>query len=204
YNIIDIPFDVDWGQRSTFNDMSKTLCRSGTSTPIVAWLTGEVASQWFFDADGYPATRIAFSVLPMANNVHEFCKTQLNELCMPTTTVADSFDPGEVRVSRWMNERASKGQPARTHEFKAVYDARKTLRDKSLLQQLNVGHLKVHDFVVVEVHIGRYAVKDDSAPANNKGKRRAMDRWQAFYELQAIYKIKNAIGMSPNVSRERF
>ncbi|KAJ7500713.1 hypothetical protein B0H11DRAFT_2225112 [Mycena galericulata] len=195
YNITDIPFEVDWGPRSTFKDMSRTLCRIGTSTPVVTWLPGEVANQWFFDSDGYPATRIAFSILPMADNVHEFCKTQLNELCMPTSssTVAESFGPGEVKVSRWMNERASKGQPARTHEFKAVYDARKTLRDKSLLQQLNVGHLKIHDFVVLELHIGRYPAKDDAPPANAKGKRRAMERWQAFYELQAIYKIKNAI-----------
>jgi hypothetical protein len=92
-----------------------------------------------------------------------------------------------------MNTRATKGQPAKTNEFKCVYDARKTLRDKALLQQVNVGQLKVHDFVVMEARLGRYAVKEEGAP-DIKGKRRAMDRWQAFYDLQAVYKIKDAAG----------
>ncbi|KAJ6475028.1 hypothetical protein C8R47DRAFT_1076095 [Mycena vitilis] len=87
---------------------------------------------------------------------------------------------------------ATKGQPAKTIEFKAVYDARKTLRDKSLLQQLNVGQLKLRDFVVLEVQVGRYATRDEGV-SDAKGKKRNMDRWQSFYDLQAVYKFKDAV-----------
>jgi hypothetical protein len=107
--------------------------------------------------------------------------------------VAEQFGPSQVKASRWMNVRSGKGEPSKTTEFKAVYDARKSLRDKSLLPQLHVGQLKLHDIVVMEVRLSRYAVKEESS-SDSKGKKRSMDRWQAFYDLQAVYKVKDAVG----------
>jgi hypothetical protein len=112
-----------------------------------------------------------------------------------SATVADQFGPSQVKASRWMNTLAVKGQPAKTFEFKAVYDARKTLRDKKLLEQLNVSQLKIHDFVILEVRVARYFLKEKDSGSDGKGKKRAVDHWQAFFDLQAIYKIKDAIGM---------
>ena len=91
-----------------------------------------------------------------------------------------------------MTTRGQNGQPGKTLEFKEIYDARQVLRDKSLLQQLTVAQLKQRDFVVMEVRLCRYAVREEGAK-EEKGKRR-MDNWQCFYDLLAVYKIKDAIG----------
>ncbi|KAJ7046266.1 hypothetical protein C8F04DRAFT_1248518 [Mycena alexandri] len=194
YSINHAPNDKDWGVPRPFNDPSNILCAAGTSTPLDLWICGEITTHWWVDSDGYPAARPAISVQPLVESLPDFCKTLLNELCMPanSSSVADQFGPSQVKASRWMNTRAGKDQPAKTSEFKAVYDARKTLRDKSLLQQINVGQLKAHDFVVLEVRVGRYAVKQENAK-DVKGKKRAMERWQSFFELQAVYKLKDAI-----------
>ncbi|KAJ7021404.1 hypothetical protein C8F04DRAFT_1273761 [Mycena alexandri] len=195
YSITQAPNNKDWGVPRPFNDPSNILCSAGTSTPLDLWICGEITTHWWVDAEGYPAARPAISVQPLVEDLPNFCKTLLNELCMPANSslVADQFGPSQVKASRWMNTRAGKDQPAKTAEFKAVYDARKILRDKSLLQQINIGQLKAHDFVVLEVRIGRYAVKQENVK-DIKGKKRAMDRWQAFFELQAVYKLKDAVG----------
>ncbi|KAJ7158206.1 hypothetical protein C8R43DRAFT_948525 [Mycena crocata] len=179
YSISNGPSDTDWGIPTAFDDMSNTLCVTGTSIPITYWCTGEIAAQWWVDGDGYPASRPAISIQPMATPTADACKDLLNDLCMPTgsSKVADQFGPSQMKSSRWMNTRASKGQPAKTHEFKALYDARKSLKDKTLLQQFSV-------------RIGRYTVKEEGSSSN--GKKRAMERWQAFFDLYAIYKIKDA------------
>ncbi|KAJ6518266.1 hypothetical protein C8R47DRAFT_1205333 [Mycena vitilis] len=201
YSIDRAPRDKEWGVPAAFDDPANTLCLAGTSFPLNFWIAGEIAYQWWVDSDGFPAARPAISIQPMKDNVPDFCKTLLQELCMPanSSTVAKGFGPSQIRASRWMNTRAANGQPAQTHEFKAVYDARKSLRDKSLLQQIHVGQLNVHDIVVLEVRVGRYPVKAEGAP-DNKGKKRAMDRWQAFLDLQAIYKIKDAMAAVPSAA----
>ncbi|KAJ7082092.1 hypothetical protein B0H15DRAFT_748820, partial [Mycena belliarum] len=155
------PSNKDWGIAAPFNDTSNILCLEGTSTRVTCWVTGEVSAQYFYDNEGYPAQHPAVGIQPMSDNVASFCKTQLNELSMPTgsSKVADQMGAGQVKASRWMNERGKKGQPAKTFEFKAVYDARKTLTDKHLLLQLSVGQLQLHDIVVMEVEIHRYPVK---------------------------------------------
>ncbi|KAJ7927867.1 hypothetical protein B0H13DRAFT_2312040 [Mycena leptocephala] len=195
YSINRGPNNKDWGVPAAFENNSNTLCAAGTSDPLNLWIAGEVAAQWWVDNDGFPAARPAISVQPMAANLPDYCKTMLNELCMPpnSSTVADQFGPSQVKASRWMNTLAVKGQPAKTFEFKAVYDARKTLRDKKLLEQLNVSQLKIHDFVILEVRVARYFLKEKDSGSDGKGKKRAVDHWQAFFDLQAIYKIKDAI-----------
>ncbi|KAJ6482086.1 hypothetical protein C8R47DRAFT_950842, partial [Mycena vitilis] len=178
---------LDWGVPAPFNNTSNVLCVAGTPNPVTFWITGEVSSQFWVDQEGWPHMRPAISVQPLIDSTTDFCRTQLNELCMPigSSKLVDLFGPAQVKASRWMTERATKGQPAKTIEFNAVYDARKTLRDKTLLQQLNVGQLKLRDFVVLEVQVGRYATKDEGT-SDVKGKKRNMDRWQSFYDLQAV------------------
>ncbi|KAJ6497081.1 hypothetical protein C8R47DRAFT_1069137 [Mycena vitilis] len=198
YNIDSAHLKLDWGVPAPFNNTSNVLCVAGTPNPVTFWITGEVSSQFWVDQEGWPHMRPAISVQPLIDCTTDFCRTQLNELCMPIGScnplakLVDLFGPAQVKASRWMTERATKGQPAKTIEFKAVYDARKTLRDKTLLQQLNVGQLKLRDFVVLEVQVGRYATKDEGT-SDVKGKKRNMDRWQSFYDLQAVYKFKDAI-----------
>ncbi|KAJ7902446.1 hypothetical protein B0H13DRAFT_2335495 [Mycena leptocephala] len=194
YSIDKGPNKKDWGVRAVFVDSSNTVCAAGSTDPLTFWVPGEIASQWWFDNEGYPASRAAISIAPMVDSISEYCKNQLNELCMPTgsSKVAEQFGPSQVKASRWMNVRSGKGEPSKTTEFKAVYDARKSLRDKSLLPQLHVGQLKLHDIVVMEVRLSRYAVKEESS-SDSKGKKRSMDRWQAFYDLQAVYKVKDAV-----------
>ncbi|KAJ7155913.1 hypothetical protein C8R43DRAFT_819631, partial [Mycena crocata] len=181
YALNEGPRERDWGKPAPFNDTSNVLCIADTSIPLTFWITGEIAAQWWFDPEGLPASRPALSIQPMGNRTSDLAKDTLNEFCMPP----GSCEFHVVKGSRWMNTRATKGQPAKTHEFKAVFDARKSLKDKALLQQLNVAQLKLHDIVVMEVTIGRYPVKEEGA-GDAKGKRRAMERWQAFYDLQAI------------------
>ncbi|KAK7027678.1 hypothetical protein R3P38DRAFT_3190740 [Favolaschia claudopus] len=193
FDITHTPAKCAWGLPTAFNDTSNTLCVEGTSTPITLWIPGELAGQWWVDGEGYPTSRPAVSVAPMAEQAADYCKAQLNELCMPNNSskVVEGFGPSQVKASRWMTTRATKSTPASIQEFKAVYNARKTLRDKALLQPLPLAQLKIRDFVVMEVRVGRYAQKDEGQK-DDKGKRRAMDRWQTFYDLQAIYKIKDA------------
>ncbi|KAJ7774873.1 hypothetical protein B0H16DRAFT_1713321 [Mycena metata] len=198
FSINQAPNNKDWGVPRPFDDPSNTLCVAGTPTPLNFWICGEITTQWWVDGEGYPAARPAISVQPLIEDLPDFCKTLLNELCMPanSSAVADQFGPAQVKASRWMNTRASKDQPTKIVEFKAVYDARKTLRDKTLLQPINVGQLKAHDFVVLEVRIGRYAAKSEAAKDAKVKKRGPLDRWQAFFELQAIYKLKDGIELA--------
>ncbi|KAJ7741066.1 hypothetical protein B0H16DRAFT_1216499, partial [Mycena metata] len=174
----------DWGMEAAFEDRSNVLCLAGTSKPIDLWIVGEIVRQWWVDGEGMPATRPAISVQPLPDSQRAFCKTFLNERCMPanTSNVANQFGPSQVKASRWMNTRAEKDSPSKTLEFKEVYDARTSLRDKSHLAKLNVGQLKVHDIVVLEIRLGRYAAKQEG----DKTKKKGMERWQAFFDLQAV------------------
>ncbi|KAJ7070430.1 hypothetical protein B0H15DRAFT_957686 [Mycena belliarum] len=194
YNITSSPSKKDWGIAAPFDDTSNILCLDGTGTPITLWIPGELSAQYWFDNEGYPAQRAAFAVQPMVDSCPDYCQRQLHELSMPTgsSKVADQMGPGQVKASRWMNERGKKGQPSKTFEFKAVYDARTSLRAKYLLQQLSVGQLQLHDIVVMEVRVQRYPIKDSAPAEASKGKRRTMEKWQAYYDLQAVYKFKDA------------
>ncbi|KAJ7659698.1 hypothetical protein DFH06DRAFT_1326714 [Mycena polygramma] len=192
YAIDWAPNEKDWGVPSAFDDQSNTLCIAGSSSPLNFWVVGEITSQWWVDSDGMPAPRPAISIQPMKDSIPDYCKTLLNELCRPANSFGAQFGPSQIKASRWMNTRAAKGQPATTHEFKAVFDARMALRDKSPLQQLHVGQLAIRDIVVLEFRIGRYPVKQEGG-TDFKGKKRAMDRWQAFFDLQAIYKLKDVL-----------
>ncbi|KAJ7467277.1 hypothetical protein B0H11DRAFT_2239518 [Mycena galericulata] len=191
-----LPGDVDWGLPTAFNNASNFLCGKGTSKPVSVWILGEVVSTWWFDRDGIPAQRIALSVQPLCADTSAFCKAQLRNLCMPKTAsvVANSFGTDQVKVTRWMTSRGKKGEESRTSEFEELYDARTALKDKSLLTKLPVNDLKEHDIALMEARIGRYAVK---ASDSMKGKSRVMDRWEAFYDLQAVYLIKDAIDHVP-------
>lgn len=84
YSIDKGPNKKDWGLRAVFVDSSNTLCAAGGTDPLTFWVPGEIASQWWFDNEGYPASRAAISIAPMVDSVSEYCKNQLNELCMPT------------------------------------------------------------------------------------------------------------------------
>ncbi|KAJ7442828.1 hypothetical protein B0H11DRAFT_2251288 [Mycena galericulata] len=196
FAITKLPGDVDWGLPTAFNNASNFLCGKGTSKPVSVWILGEVASTWWFDRDGFPAQRIALSVQPLCADTSAFCKAQLRNLCMPKTAsvVANSFGTDQVKATRWMTSRGKKGEESRTSEFEELYDARTALKDKSLLTKLPVNDLKEHDIALMEARIGRYAVK---ASDSMKGKSRVMDRWEAFYDLQAVYLIKEAIDHVP-------
>ncbi|KAJ7720615.1 hypothetical protein B0H16DRAFT_383252 [Mycena metata] len=195
YAIDHAPNGKDWGVPAPFDNQANTICASGTSKPLEFWIVGEIAGQWWYDTKGFsPADRPGISVQPMVSSVPEFCKRMLTELCMPAnhSNWAEQFGVQQVKASRWMNARTQGGQVTQATEFKAVYDARQALRDKSQLQPLSVSQLKIHDIVVLEVRVTRYAVQAEGTPVV-KGRRRPMDRWQVYYDLQAVYKIKDAI-----------
>ncbi|KAJ7602625.1 hypothetical protein DFH06DRAFT_1152726 [Mycena polygramma] len=146
YNINTARIKKDWGVASPFNNTSNIICLEGTCKPVTFWIPGEISGLWFFNQEGYHAPRPAITVQPLVGGVPDFCRSQLHEMCMPTSSskVAEQFGPDQVKASRWMTTRATQGQPAKTQEFKAIFDARKSLRDKAVLQQLSVGQLKLH------------------------------------------------------------
>ncbi|KAJ7699716.1 hypothetical protein B0H16DRAFT_1749307 [Mycena metata] len=192
--ITHTPNEKDWGVPAAFNDPSNALCKAGTSTVLNLWVVGEIASMWWYNNEGYPAPHPGISIQPMADGTPDYSKTFLHELCMPphSSTSAESFGASQVEASCWMNSKAAANTPSKAFEFKAIYDARAALRHKKLLTPLNVGQLKVRDFVVLEVNVTRYATKAEGE-GDKKGKRRKMDRWQTYFDLKAVYKIKDAL-----------
>ncbi|KAJ7266041.1 hypothetical protein C8J57DRAFT_1068868, partial [Mycena rebaudengoi] len=157
------------------------------------WMVGEVASAWWFGQDGFPATRVAISIQPLVRTTSDTCKGHLNNLTMPRNSLAEGFGPDQVRATKWMTKRGARGQASTTEEFKEVYDTRTVFRAKPLMTRLTVDQIKEHDIVLVEARICRYAVKLEGA-VDVKGKKRAMDRWQAFYDLSAVSVLKDASG----------
>ncbi|KAJ7126126.1 hypothetical protein C8R44DRAFT_618220, partial [Mycena epipterygia] len=185
------PPSVDWGIPTSFKDASNMVCTKGTSKPILFWLVGKIASMWWFDRTGYPAKRVALSVQPLSSNTSNYCKAQLRNFCMPKTKCTLR----QHCFSRWMTVRAKKGEDQESVEFDEVYDARTSLKDRTLMSKRAVNELREHDIVLVEARIGRYPVKATDG-SSAKGKSRAMDRWEAFYDLQTVYLIKDAVGES--------
>ncbi|KAK6977892.1 hypothetical protein R3P38DRAFT_3236566 [Favolaschia claudopus] len=147
YAVNNIKVSTDWGIPTSFNNASNVLCEKGTSKRLTLWILGEVASQFWFSEDGYPAKRVGLSVQPFASDIHEFCKRLLHGLCMPrnSSLVADGFGPDQVRATHWMTRRGQKGLPSATDEFTEFYDARATLKDKSSMAKLSVEDIIEHD-----------------------------------------------------------
>ncbi|KAJ7687292.1 hypothetical protein B0H17DRAFT_1136414 [Mycena rosella] len=191
YAVTRLPNNVNWGIPTSFNDASKMLCMKGTSKPILVWIISEVASTWWFDRTGMGTARVAISMQHLCSTACNLCKLQLRNLCMPETSsnMANGFGPDQVKASWWMSIRAAKGEEPRTLDFEDLYDARTSLKDKSLLNKVPVNDLKEHDFILIEARIGRYASKDASSA---KGKGRSMEKWEAFYDLQSIFLLKDA------------
>ncbi|KAJ7934089.1 hypothetical protein B0H13DRAFT_2306113 [Mycena leptocephala] len=175
YAVNKIAVGLDWGIPTSFDNAADLVCEKGTSKAITVWVLGEVASQYWFNEEGFPAKR-----------------KQLHGLCMPrnSSAVADAFGPDQFRATRWMTVRGQRGQGSTTKEFADYYDARTALKDKSLMEKLSVEQITVHDIVLIEAQIGRYAVRAEGSDV--KGKKPAMTRWQTFYDLQAVYLFKNA------------
>ncbi|KAJ7782137.1 hypothetical protein B0H14DRAFT_2400901 [Mycena olivaceomarginata] len=187
YAINNVHVQFDWGVAASFKDVTNTICEKGTSTPLTFWIVGELATCFWFNEDGYPAKRVSVSVRPLSTDLPAFCKRLLQSLCMPRNSYA--FGPEQVRATRWMTRRGQRGQPSATDEFSDFYDARTALRDKSVMQKLNVDQLVEHDIVLLEVQLGRYSSETNS---DGKAKRKAFNKWQSFFDLQAIYLLKNA------------
>ncbi|KAK7001757.1 hypothetical protein R3P38DRAFT_3609302 [Favolaschia claudopus] len=186
-----INIQTDWGTPTPYNDAANFLCVKGSSDIVTGWIVGQVASQYWFNQQGFPANRVGCSIQPAGKDLHQFCKKLLHGLCMPrnSSLVADAFGPDQVRATRWMTRRGQRGQATTTEEFKDFYDARVTLQDKSLMARLSVEQIVEHDLVLMEVHIGRYNA--ESAP-EGKGRRGNMTKWQTFYDLRALYLLMNA------------
>ncbi|KAJ7301337.1 hypothetical protein DFH08DRAFT_724372, partial [Mycena albidolilacea] len=154
------------------------------------WVPGEVTNQYFYDDNGAPAKRVAISVQPLSGRLHDTSKNLLNSLSSPRNTSA-AFGPDQFRATRWMTVRGQRGQPSSVIEFSDYYDARTVLKDKLLMEKIGVNQIMEHDLVLIEARIGRY----NSEPAGEaRGKKRVMNNWQTFYDLQAIYLIQNASG----------
>ncbi|KAJ7868200.1 hypothetical protein B0H14DRAFT_3861564 [Mycena olivaceomarginata] len=188
---VRVPGEWDWGLSSAFNDASNLLCAKGSSKPLTVWVPGEVTNQYFYDDNGGPAKRVAISVQPLSGRIHDSSKNLLNSLSSPrnTSLVAAAFGPDQFRATRWMTVRGQRGQASSVVEFSDYYDARSALKDKLLMEKIGVNQIMEHDLVLVEARIGRY----NSEPASEvKGKKRVMNNWQTFYDLQAIYLIQNA------------
>ncbi|KAJ7914194.1 hypothetical protein B0H13DRAFT_2325520 [Mycena leptocephala] len=171
YAVNKIAVGLDWGIPTSFDN---------------------AADLYWFNEEGFPAKRVALSVRPVNAGLHEVCKKQLHGLCMPrnSSAVADAFGPDQFRATRWMTVRGQRGQGSTTKEFADYYDARTALKDKSLMEKLSVEQITVHDIILIEAQIGRYAVRAEGSDV--KGKKPAMTRWQTFYDLQAVYLFKNA------------
>ncbi|KAJ7086501.1 hypothetical protein C8R44DRAFT_752539 [Mycena epipterygia] len=201
YTVDKVPVESTWGPMKTFEDTSNFVCAPNSSKPVSIFIPVEVSNAYFFDLEGFPAKRAGLSGQPISSHIQNFCKKQLNMLCMPrnSSVVADAFGPDQVRVTCWMTSRGLKGQPSTTKEFTDFYDARQTLKDKSLMQKLSIESIKTHDIVIIEARIARYAVQAPGDSSEKKGKK-AMTRWQAFYDMQAVYLLKDAFDVpAPSV-----
>ncbi|KAJ7322012.1 hypothetical protein DFH08DRAFT_969899 [Mycena albidolilacea] len=140
----------------------------------------------------------AISVQPLSGRLHDTSKNLLNSLSSPrnTSLVAAAFGPDQFRATRWMTVRGQRGQPSSVIEFSDYYDARTVLKDKLLMEKIGVNQIMEHDLVLIEARIGRY----NSEPAGEaRGKKRVMNNWQTFYDLQAIYLIQNASAVAAPV-----
>ncbi|KAJ7887532.1 hypothetical protein B0H14DRAFT_3430577 [Mycena olivaceomarginata] len=188
---VQIPGEWDWGLSSAFNDASNFLCAKGTAKPLTVWVAGEVTNHYFYNDSGAAAKRVAISVQPLSARLHNTSKELLNVLtCLRNTSlVAAAFGPDQFRATRWMTVRGQRGQASSVVEFSDYYDARTVLKDKLLMEKIGVNQIMEHDLVLIETRIGRY----NSEPAGEaRGKKRVMNSWQSFYDLQAIYLIQNA------------
>jgi hypothetical protein len=88
-----------------------------------------------------------------------------------------------------MTVQGQRGQASSVVKFSDYYDARTVLKVKLLMEKIDVN--LEHDLVLIETRIGRY----NSEPAGEaRGKKRVMNSWQSFFDLQAIYLIQNASG----------
>ncbi|KAJ7340537.1 hypothetical protein DFH08DRAFT_963423 [Mycena albidolilacea] len=176
---IQVPGDWDWGLSSAFNDASNLLCAKGTSKPLTGGSLGAISVQ---------------PLLVAPRHQHE--PAELSEQPRNTSLVAAAFGPDQFRATRWMTVRGQRGQPSSVIEFSDYYDARTVLKDKLLMEKIGVNQIMEHDLVLIEARIGRY----NSEPAGEaRGKKRVMNNWQTFYDLQAIYLIQNASAVAAPV-----
>ncbi|KAK7038348.1 hypothetical protein R3P38DRAFT_2516384, partial [Favolaschia claudopus] len=190
YPLHKIMVQTDWGIPTSFNDASNLICEKGTSKPLRLWVVGEVTNQFWFNEEGYPARRVALSIQPLSSDMAELGKRMLHGTAMPRNS-SDAFGPDQIRATRWMTRRGQRGQASTTTEFAEYYDAREYLKDKSVLEKLSVEQIVEHDLVLLEMQLGRYNADRAAEPKNRK---RAMNSWQTFFDLQAVYLIKNAPG----------
>ncbi|KAJ6601243.1 hypothetical protein DFH09DRAFT_559161 [Mycena vulgaris] len=200
YSAQNLPADCIWGSESAFGNLSKILCQKDTAQPISIWVVGEVASAWMFQRNGDPADRAAINFVPLSPEMRQICATQLRELSVPVASVAASnWGPEQVRAYTWMNKGApikgTGGIAPPPPEFTEFYDATTKLQDKVVMNKLPITDLKEHDLVLVEAAVQRYAVHDQGRqPA--RGYRRSLDKWAAYYDLQAVYLLNKAVGSS--------
>ncbi|KAF8193080.1 hypothetical protein K438DRAFT_1589407, partial [Mycena galopus ATCC 62051] len=180
----NITVPMEWGVATSFNDASNLLCTRATSHPVTGWITGEVTTGYWYNPEGYPATRVALSIQPLSTRATAACKNLLKNAGMPW---------GQIKATHWMNNRPqgqSNALPT-VLPFTQFYDATTVLRDKGEMQTLNVADLKPHDLVLLEVKIGRY-----NAEQAERGtyRRRTMNRWHAYLDMQAVYLLHHAPG----------
>ncbi|KAJ7209369.1 hypothetical protein C8J57DRAFT_1540384 [Mycena rebaudengoi] len=192
-----LPQECAWGTQTAFADKSKLLCKVGGNVPVTVWFVAQMASSWMYDRSGAAADRAMVNFVPLSSEHTVHCANQLSQLSRPQDlTCCSSWGPGQVRAYRWMNvgPRVA-GAPQVPSTFVDYFDATTCLQDKSRMQRLPVQDLNEHDLVLVEAHIARYAVRD-AAAGQQQGRtlprRVPMDRWVAFYQLQAIHLLEAA------------
>ncbi|KAJ7207798.1 hypothetical protein C8J57DRAFT_1540819 [Mycena rebaudengoi] len=199
YGALSVPSDAVWGPNTAFGDLSKVLCKAGTTVPISVWIVGEVVSTWMYDCGGNTADRATLNLLPLRQDLVAACGNQLSSLSRPQDmTSATAWGPSQVRAYRWMNTGPRvPGVPQAPTEFVDYFDATVRLQDKSRMERLPVQNAEEHDLVLVEAKISRYARCAEGQAVERQGgggsRRATMDRWVAYYELQAINLLERAL-----------
>ncbi|KAF8177140.1 hypothetical protein K438DRAFT_1978787 [Mycena galopus ATCC 62051] len=189
YPLEAVTVGMDWGVATSFNNMANYMCEKGTSKAITFWVVGAVTFGHWFSKDGLAADRIAMGIQPLSTTASATCKTLLDTSCVPRNSsyVAAGFGADQIKATRWMTVKAQNGKPATVLMFTDFYNASTALRDKASLEKLAVDALKPYDLVLVEARIGRHTTDPVV-----KGKPRAMDNFQAFFNLESLYLLKSA------------
>ncbi|KAF8209809.1 hypothetical protein K438DRAFT_1753441 [Mycena galopus ATCC 62051] len=185
-----LPASVDWGVPTSFDNASNLLCEKDTSDPLIGWALGEVTYGGWLEPGGMPAARVMLAIQPISTHTVPSCIALLQGTAMPrqSSRVVATFRPEQIKATKWMNHCAQGGAPAEVVKFAECYDATAALRAKEAMVKLNPEDINVHDLVLVEVKIGWW----NAEKSDGTYKKRVMNTWQSYFELQAFYLIKKA------------
>ncbi|KAJ7118465.1 hypothetical protein C8R43DRAFT_960435 [Mycena crocata] len=200
YSMPAVPRQCVWGAASAFGggDQSKILCHSNNPAPVVMWLIGQITTTWMYDRNGYPAPRATVNIVPLSSTARATGAAHLNALSKDAKDggAAAAWGLEQVRMYTWMNTGApgkgTGGAPPPPPEFSEFYDATVRLQDKANMDKLAIVDLKEHDLVMIECTVQRYALRAEQQQSARLQRRAPMDKWVAYYNLQAVYLLHAA------------